>query len=81
MSMTHLQSSCSYIPDAIRVNLGVLHKRKENTPGGKSYWVDACRRIGLDEDDYGLFYANDNTAAAGGGGGTGADRRAEEGQP
>ena len=56
MSATHLQVSCSAIPVKIRQDLAVLHQRRETTVGGKAYWVEACRSLGVVEDEIGLRF-------------------------
>ena len=59
MSATHLQISCDMIPAKIRENLGVLHQRRETTVGGKAYWVEACRVLGVVEDEIGLRFVDE----------------------
>ena len=56
MSATHLQVSCTVIPVKIRQDLAVLHQRRETTVGGKAYWVEACRSLGVVEHAIGLRF-------------------------
>jgi len=74
MSLTHLQASCTVISSKMRDELGVLHQRRESTVGGKPYWVEAARALGVVEDEGGLRFtegpALSAAAVAGPGSGT-----------
>lgn len=51
MATNHLQEHCSRIPATVRSELGRLRERRDTASGGKQYWVDACRAVGLVEDE------------------------------
>ena len=52
---SHLIQSCRHIPPTIRDDLKRLRERKDNACGGKHYWADGCRALGVVESDDGLF--------------------------
>ena len=49
MATNHLQQHCNQIPPHVRHALGVLRERRDTASGGKQYWADACRAVGLVE--------------------------------
>ena len=59
MATTHLTVSCTAIPKPVRDELNHLRERRETATGGKDYWADACRQIGLTEDDHGIRFLSD----------------------
>lgn len=51
MAGSHLSDSCRIIPQAIKERLRTLRERKDSASGGKQYWADGCRAIGLMETE------------------------------
>lgn len=51
MAGSHLCQSCQHIPPLIKQELRKLRERRDNASGGKQYWADGCRALGLYEDD------------------------------
>jgi hypothetical protein len=50
MASSHLCSHCQLIPPAVRQELLVLRDRKSSAGGGKKYWADGVRALGVYED-------------------------------
>jgi hypothetical protein len=50
MATNHLQEHCSRIPAAVKKDLERLRERRDTASGGKQYWADASRAVGLVED-------------------------------
>lgn len=50
MASSHLCTHCQLIPPAIRQELLVLRDRKSSAGGGKKYWADGVRALGVYED-------------------------------
>ena len=60
MATTHLAISCLCFSERMRQELSILHQRKDTAAGGKVYWADACRRMGMvDDDDDGIHFVSD----------------------
>ena len=62
MAVTHLLQHCTEIPDDLKKTLGEERKNQrilDRRGGGKKYWVESCRKMGLRERDgqVGLFWA------------------------
>jgi hypothetical protein len=57
LSLTHLATHCQLIPCEIRSELEQLRKRKSSAGGGKKYWADAAKVLGVYEDGDGLRFA------------------------
>jgi hypothetical protein len=53
---SHLIQSCQHIPYDIREDLKKLRERKDNACGGKTYWADGCKALGVVEMEDGLFF-------------------------
>jgi hypothetical protein len=51
MASAHLCNHCQHIPDALRRNLIALRDRKSSAGGGKQYWADGVRVLGVIESD------------------------------
>ena len=51
MAQSHLTGSCERIPIRIKEELLVLRKRRDNASGGKQYWADGCRALGVYETE------------------------------
>jgi hypothetical protein len=58
MASGHLCYHCQHIPDEIRQDLLVLRERKSSAGGGKKYWADGVRVLGVYEDEDGLRFKN-----------------------
>jgi hypothetical protein len=56
MSKNHLCTFCSSIPEAIKRELVHLKAGKRRAGGGKQYWAEAARAMGVCEDQYGLRF-------------------------
>jgi hypothetical protein len=54
MASSHLCQSCQQIPWHIKEEIKKLRERRDNASGGKQYWADACRALGLYETENGL---------------------------
>jgi len=59
MATTHLATSCLCIPGSARHELEILHKRRDTAAGGKTFWAEACRKMGMTEDDDGIRFVSD----------------------
>jgi hypothetical protein len=51
MASAHLGIHCQLIPDALRRDLTILRDRKSSAGGGKQYWADCVRILGVEESD------------------------------
>jgi hypothetical protein len=56
MASGHLCYHCNHIPQDLRNELLVLRERKSSAGGGKKYWGDGVRILGVYEDDNGLRF-------------------------
>jgi hypothetical protein len=54
MAASHLCQACQHIPPSIKHELRKYRERKDNASGGKKYWADACRILGVYEAADGL---------------------------
>jgi len=54
MAASHLCEACQNIPDALKIDIRVLRQQRDNASGGKQYWADGCRALGLYEMEEGL---------------------------
>jgi hypothetical protein len=54
MASTHLCESCQSIPHPIKQQLCGLRERRDTAGGGKQYWADGARALGLHETKEGL---------------------------
>ena len=52
----HLTKHCQHIPPAIRSELLRLNDHKSSAGGGKKYWGDGVRVLGVFEDTHGLRF-------------------------
>lgn len=55
MASSHLSESCSRIPEGVKQRLRDLRERRDTASGGKHYWADAGRALGLYETEGGLM--------------------------
>ncbi|CAJ1957883.1 unnamed protein product [Cylindrotheca closterium] len=56
MASGHLCSFCNQIPSALRNELMILREKKSSAGGGKKYWADGVRVLGVIEDEHGLRF-------------------------
>ncbi|KAG7341035.1 hypothetical protein IV203_022986 [Nitzschia inconspicua] len=63
MTVGHLIQHCPNIPDEIRKRLIFLKDQKSSDGGGKMYWSDGVRSLGVIETKHGLYFATSTTAA------------------
>ena len=61
MAGSHLCTSCQQIPSSLKEELKRLRSRKDNASGGKQYWADGCRALGLYEVERGLRLKRNDT--------------------
>ena len=54
MAANHLIQSCQHIPPNIRQEIRRLRERRDNASGGKIYWADGCKALGVEETQDGL---------------------------
>lgn len=54
MASSHLCESCECIDGTIRERLQSLRQRRDTASGGKAYWADSCRKLGVYETEKGL---------------------------
>mmetsp|Transcript_25579 Transcript_25579/g.53263 ORF Transcript_25579/g.53263 Transcript_25579/m.53263 type:complete len:152 (+) Transcript_25579:3-458(+) len=54
MAQSHLCQACLNIPPGLKEEIRRLRERRSNATGGKQYWADGCRALGLFEADHGL---------------------------
>ena len=58
MASGHLCNHCNQIPQALRSELLILREKKSSAGGGKKYWADGVRDLGVVEDEQGLRFKN-----------------------
>jgi hypothetical protein len=56
MASSHLCEHCQHVPPDVRAELLKLRDRKSSAGGGKKYWADGVRILGVFEDEDGLRY-------------------------
>lgn len=49
MASTHLCESCQCIPPNLKNDLRLLRERRNTAGGGKQYWAEAARAMGIQE--------------------------------
>ena len=54
MASSHLCESCQCINEALKRELRTLRERRDTASGGKQYWADGARALGLFEAEDGL---------------------------
>ena len=57
MSKNHLENECTAIPSHIREELLKKKFIKRRAAGGKKFWADSARSLGIFEDQYGLRFS------------------------
>ena len=60
IASVHLLEHCDHMPREIRAELVRLRQVKSAALGGKKYWADAGKAMGLIEEDKRLFYSEIN---------------------
>jgi hypothetical protein len=61
---SHLINACQHIPPRIREDIRKMRERRDNASGGKQYWADGCRALGLVETESGLKMKNKSVPTA-----------------
>lgn len=56
MASGHLCEHCQHVPAPLRAELLKLKERKSSAGGGKKYWADGVRVLGVREDEDGLRF-------------------------
>ena len=56
MSKNHFSLHCGSIPEKVKLELLRLKDGKRRASGGKQYWSEAARALGVFEDKYGLRF-------------------------
>jgi hypothetical protein len=56
IASAHLGGHCQHVPDDVRTNLPILRERKSSAGGGRRYWADSARVLGVYEDHDGLRF-------------------------
>jgi hypothetical protein len=59
MAATHLCEACQCIDESLKEELKSLRDKRESASGGKQYWADGARAIGLYEAEDGLRLRSD----------------------
>ena len=56
MASVHLGKHCLHIPADIRQELARLREGKSAALGGKKYWTDGAKALGVSEEDERLWF-------------------------
>jgi len=51
MAQSHITGACQHIAQSVKVDLLNLRNRRDNASGGKQYWADGCRALGVYETE------------------------------
>ena len=62
MAKNHFCKDCNNIPVPIKKKLTELRGTRRRAPGGKRYWAEGARAIGIYERDGGLQFMNSNSS-------------------
>jgi hypothetical protein len=62
MASSHLCESCQAIPINLKNDIKKLRERRDTASGGKQYWADGARAMGLVESENGLRIRNRSAA-------------------
>jgi hypothetical protein len=62
IASVHLAEYCQHIPATVRADLARLREAKSAALGGKKYWADAGRAMGLVEIDKRIFFGDSDEA-------------------
>jgi hypothetical protein len=63
MAGSHLCKACQQIPSEIKEEMNNLRSRRDNASGGKQYWADGCRALGLIETEDGLRFLTSSSSS------------------
>eukprot|EP00546_Thalassionema_frauenfeldii_P008851 CAMPEP_0178910050 /NCGR_PEP_ID=MMETSP0786-20121207/8881_1 /TAXON_ID=186022 /ORGANISM="Thalassionema frauenfeldii, Strain CCMP 1798" /LENGTH=240 /DNA_ID=CAMNT_0020582257 /DNA_START=33 /DNA_END=756 /DNA_ORIENTATION=+ len=63
MASSHLCESCQCIDNQLKSELKTLRERRDTASGGKQYWADGARALGLFEAEDGLRINNSNNSS------------------
>eukprot|EP00547_Thalassionema_nitzschioides_P004995 CAMPEP_0194204462 /NCGR_PEP_ID=MMETSP0156-20130528/3977_1 /TAXON_ID=33649 /ORGANISM="Thalassionema nitzschioides, Strain L26-B" /LENGTH=687 /DNA_ID=CAMNT_0038930485 /DNA_START=53 /DNA_END=2116 /DNA_ORIENTATION=+ len=63
MASSHLCESCQCIDNQLKQELKTLRERRDTASGGKQYWADGARALGLVEAEDGLRITNSANAS------------------
>lgn len=58
LSAFHLCGGCAYVPEDVRKRILILRERKSPAGGGKRYWAEGVRCLGVKEEKGGLLFAS-----------------------
>lgn len=58
LSAFHLCGGCPYVPEDVRKRILILRERKSPAGGGKRYWAEGVRCLGVKEEKGGLLFAS-----------------------
>jgi hypothetical protein len=61
MAKTHFCNHCHRIPEDVRLHILSLRNRNNRAAGGKRYWSDGARSLGVIENDHGLFFTKETS--------------------
>jgi hypothetical protein len=56
LSTFHLCDNCTHVPENVRKRILLLRERKSPAGGGKRYWAEGVRCLGVTEDQNGLRF-------------------------
>jgi hypothetical protein len=65
MASTHLTDACNVINDEMKAEMKRLRERRDTASGGKQYWADGARALGLYETEDGGIRMHRGGAATG----------------
>jgi hypothetical protein len=68
MANSHLSNSCQYIDEKVKADIKTLRERRDTASGGKKYWADGARALGIYEAPDGLRLSHGGGGGGGGGG-------------
>lgn len=58
LSAFHLCGGCTHVPEDVRKRILILRERKSPAGGGKRYWAEGVRCLGVKEEKGGLLFAS-----------------------
>jgi hypothetical protein len=58
MANSHLSNSCQFIDDKLKADIKSLRERRDTAGGGKSYWANGARALGIYETPTGLRFSH-----------------------
>eukprot|EP00428_Durinskia_dybowskii_P021857 CAMPEP_0170203100 /NCGR_PEP_ID=MMETSP0116_2-20130129/1047_1 /TAXON_ID=400756 /ORGANISM="Durinskia baltica, Strain CSIRO CS-38" /LENGTH=337 /DNA_ID=CAMNT_0010453397 /DNA_START=245 /DNA_END=1259 /DNA_ORIENTATION=- len=58
LSAFHLCGGCAYVPEDVRKRILILRERKSPAGGGKRYWAEGVRCLGVKEEKGGLLFSS-----------------------